>query len=98
MEPIKSSYRCKNCMWAHFMPENMQMRTCRGGPPQVLAMPAKGPNGQVGIQMQQVWPSVPVDHPICGAFRRSSATIMAETESLPLDNLKAEAQIAELVI
>ena len=91
MEPVKSHYRCRNCMWAHFMPENMQMRTCRGAPPQVVMVPAKGPGGQVGMAPQNVWPAVPVDHPICGAFRRSLATIDAEISPLPLDMLKAEA-------
>lgn len=97
MEPIKPHYRCKHCMWAHFMPQDMQQRTCRGAPPQVMAMPVKGPNGQVGMNVQNMWPAVPVDHPICGAFRRSQATIMAEEEKQPLDKLKAEAQIVEPV-
>lgn len=89
MEQIKAHYRCRNCMWAHFMPENMQTRTCRGRPPQILMMPVKTPSGGMGMQPQNMWPAVSVDHPICGAFRRSEATIAAEQETKPLDTLKA---------
>jgi hypothetical protein len=96
MEQIKAHYRCKNCMWAHFMPQDMNMRTCRGAPPQVALAPVKGPNGQVGMSTQQFWPSVPLDHPICGAFRRSQTTI--DAENTPLDKLLASVPISEPVI
>ena len=69
------------------------MRTCRGGPPQVSFVPVKGPGGQVGMSVQQHWPSVPLDHPTCGAFRRSLATIEAEQDKFPLDKLSAMAQV-----
>jgi len=67
------SETCKDCRWAVLENKaDLRSRTCRGGPPQIVMMPAKGPMGQMGMAMQQMWPAVNLDHPICGAFQKKS--------------------------
>jgi len=57
---------CKSCVHAHMLPSgDLQHRVCRGAPPQVIGVATPK-----GIATQQVWPTVNLEHPICGAFRK----------------------------
>ena len=54
---------CGQCKYAKHIKEDMRMRACMYGPPQMLAIPVQavqGPNG-MGMQLQNFRPVIPAN-------------------------------------
>jgi hypothetical protein len=84
---------CKDCRWASVIPSDLKHLTCRGAPPQILLVPARGPNGQPSMSMQLMNPGVSIDNPICSLFKEKPVVTLTEKpwQRKPLDNSAAEA-------
>lgn len=64
---------CANCDFGHLVPNDLKQKICAGLPPQALALPAQGPGGQMGIQIQFTYPLVKHDGPRCSLWVKKGA-------------------------
>lgn len=55
---------CGQCVHAKVIPGDLMLRTCRGGPPQLIVM--RGPRG---VLLQSAFPNVKPADEACGAFK-----------------------------
>jgi hypothetical protein len=57
--------QCGTCQYGQPVPSDLKQLMCCGNPPQALALPAQGPRGEMGIQIQFVFPLVMRTGPGC---------------------------------
>jgi hypothetical protein len=68
---------CGSCEFSELVPQDVRQRICHGLPPTPLALPAQGPGGQMGIQIQFLHPSVQVSTRACSLHRRKASIVAA---------------------
>lgn len=55
---------CSNCKFSHMMPQDLNLRICKGAPPQAVLVPVPG-----GARMEHHFPLVNATNDACALHR-----------------------------
>lgn len=71
---------CGTCQHGKLVVQDMTKRDCKGAPPQLVVLPAKG-----GVSVQIMYPRINASDEACGAYKAKQVAQVLNSENWPVD-------------